>query len=117
MNKEDMVAIATEGFAGVANHMVAPGKYKDAMETGTHYTQDIEKAKALMAEAGYADGFTATIQAISGANNRYGKMAEVLLENLAEIGITATIEMGESATYLASWKQEQDHKQGAYVSH
>ena len=60
--------------------------------------QDIEKAKALMAEAGYADGFEITLTC--GNNNSEGlewtTIAEKVKQDLAEIGITVNIETLEA---------------------
>ena len=52
------------------------------------YPLDIEKAKALMADAGYPDGFTMTLDA---TNNRYvndAQIAQALASMLAKIGVT-----------------------------
>ena len=62
------------------------------------YPQDTEKAKELLAEAGYADGFTTTIYTPN-ANWRRN-IATYLQSCLAEIGITANIEVMEQAALL-----------------
>lgn len=105
INKEDMVAIAAEGLADVADYMVRPNLCIGAVETGVYYDHDVERARKLMAEAGYAGGFEVVILARTGENDIYIKTAEVLVENLAEIGITATIEQQESSTLLAGFKE------------
>lgn len=64
------------------------------------YNQDIEKAKALLAEAGYADGFTFTIQ-VSSAHPQHIETAEVLKEQLAAIGVTAQIQEIEWNSWLS----------------
>lgn len=49
--------------------------------------RDVEKAKALLAEAGYADGLTITFMGIAGLS--YEEFGGTLLaQNLAEVGIT-----------------------------
>jgi len=112
MNKEDMIAIGAEGLADVANHICRPELLYGTEETGVYYTRDIEKAKSLLAEAGYADGFEVVIQPLTSANGRYIRTAEVLLENLAEIGITATIEQGAGSTLLAAWREDKTYDIG-----
>lgn len=59
---------------------------------------DPEKAKALLAEAGYPNGFTAKFK-INQAP-MYSKPAEVIQEQLRKIGINAELELMERATYL-----------------
>jgi peptide/nickel transport system substrate-binding protein len=55
--------------------------------------RDLDKARALMAEAGYGSGFATTLLSSSGESNVL--MAQILSSNLAEIGINATIEQVE----------------------
>lgn len=61
------------------------------------YELDIEKAKQLLADAGYPDGFETTIWASGDVRQR---IAQVIQSNLAEIGITANIELLEWGAYL-----------------
>lgn len=70
----------------------------------TGYGYDVEKAKALLAEAGYADGFELTI------NFQVGDFAksvcQIIQAELQEIGITVTlnqIEVANYADYLGEW--------------
>ncbi|WJR65425.1 ABC transporter substrate-binding protein [Neorhizobium sp. CSC1952] len=69
--------------------------YKDL--TGV-YPYDPEKAKALLAEAGYANGFTFTIKAPQMAYAQ--RTSQVLQAMFAEIGVTMNIETTE---FPAKW--------------
>jgi peptide/nickel transport system substrate-binding protein len=60
-------------------------------------TPDIEAAKALMAEAGYADGFSTTITSWS-QYSFLSNAAVVLQEQLRQIGIEAELNLVENAT-------------------
>ena len=63
---------------------------------------DIEKAKALLAEAGYPDGFEMTIMTTA-VYNRGVEMGEILVEMLGEVGIKATLEVVERAVFTSAW--------------
>jgi len=63
------------------------------------YATDIEKAKELMAEAGYPDGFTMTITVPSNYQPHIDT-AQVIREQLKEIGVTANIELIEWDSWL-----------------
>ena len=70
--------------------------YTDKIAT---YEYNLEKAKALLAEAGYPDGFTCDIHTPSAL---YAKYAQVLQESLRQIGVTANIKQEELSAYKAS---------------
>lgn len=63
------------------------------------YTVDIEKAKELMKEAGYEDGFTLTVK-VPGNYAVHVNTAEILAQQLAQINIKVSIETIEWATWL-----------------
>ena len=64
------------------------------------YPHDEAKAKQLLADAGYADGFTFTVKVPS--NYTYHvQTAEVLANQLKKVGITMKIELIEWASWLS----------------
>lgn len=75
------------------------GKYY-MPELAEHYAKDTEKAKALLADAGYPDGFTFTIKVPSNYIPHV-ETAQVLAEELKGIGVTAEIELIEWETWLS----------------
>ena len=75
------------------------GKYFDDSLTN-YYTKDVEKAKALLAEAGYPDGFDMTITVPSNYKPHMDT-AEVLVQQLAQIGVNATIEPIEWESWVS----------------
>lgn len=64
------------------------------------YEYDPEKAKALLEEAGYPDGFDITIW--TNENQQRMDIAEVLQNQLKEVGINASAEVMEWGTYLTN---------------
>ena len=63
-----------------------------------------EGAKALLAEAGYGDGFTVELAADSSAADVITTALEIIQEQLAEVGITAEIKNYDQATWLDTRK-------------
>ena len=63
--------------------------------------QDQAKAKELMAEAGYPDGFPVKIQVYTGYNKSL-EACEMIASMLGEVGITVEIEPVDNATFNAS---------------
>jgi peptide/nickel transport system substrate-binding protein len=61
--------------------------------------QNLERARELLEEAGYGDGFTVTIRTNAGNTTRE-RMATYLQAQLAEIGITAEVEFQEWSTFF-----------------
>jgi peptide/nickel transport system substrate-binding protein len=74
------------------------------------YTHDPEKAKALLTEAGFPNGFETTLQVASG--NQEGKETAVYVQqSLAEIGIKVTIQELPGAAFT---EQLQKHELGFF---
>lgn len=70
------------------------------------YSTDMAKAKALMAEAGHADGFETTISFDMGFADVNEPMCVLIQESLAQIGIRATINKIPGA----NWRTELNKK-------
>ncbi|MFW6075586.1 MAG: ABC transporter substrate-binding protein, partial [Chloroflexota bacterium] len=71
------------------------------------YTQDVERAQELMAEAGFEDGFDVELQAIAGPE--HVPIAEIIQQQLQEININAEVvplEIGEFAANNADGEFE-----------
>lgn len=64
------------------------------------YPQDIEKAKKLLKEAGYPDGFEMTIT-VPNNYQQHIDTAQVLAEQLKQVGIQAEIQLMEWDSWLS----------------
>ena len=98
INRDEIILACKEGFG-------TPGKtfwgnnqygYYDEFEG---YDFDLDAAKALLAEAGYPDGFELTVTVVSGERV---VSAEVLQAQLKEIGITLHINEVDTAGITAA---------------
>ncbi|MBQ6416350.1 MAG: ABC transporter substrate-binding protein, partial [Butyrivibrio sp.] len=83
-------------------------KYYDPALNDT-YNQDVEKAKALLAEAGYPDGFTFTITVPSNYA-QHVDTAQVIAEELKAIGVTANIQEVEWNTWLSDVYSDKNYE-------
>ncbi|GEL77765.1 ABC transporter substrate-binding protein [Tenuibacillus multivorans] len=102
-NRESVADIVWNGDA-VVSGPVAPSMGDWAIDVGSHelYQNDIEKAKSLLEEAGYPDGFEITITTAS----TYADMvdtAQVLQQQWEEIGVNADIKQIEWGEYIDTW--------------
>jgi peptide/nickel transport system substrate-binding protein len=90
------------GFA-INNQQFLPVGYFGYVENNPYY-QDIEKAKALMAEAGYADGFDVELSTLTRERNR--TEAVVIQDNLAKIGIRVEINLMQGAQFYEKFRKQ-----------
>ena len=97
IDKQDLLDGATNGIGAVANSPLN--------ELHLGYTEsipfnefDLDKAKAKMVEAGYPDGFDCELMVNS--NNAISmKIAQIMQNELAAIGINVTVNQLEKATW------------------
>jgi peptide/nickel transport system substrate-binding protein len=66
--------------------------------------RDIAKAKALMVQAGYPNGFKASIMQNTSAMSFAGNAVEPLVAMLKDIGIESTIVPADQATFISKWR-------------
>ena len=100
INKQDIIDSVYSGYATRLGSNMSPAMgeyYQDGLQDV--YTPDVEKAKALLAEAGYPDGFKTKIS-VSSHNTMYADLAQVAVENLREVGIDVEIEVVEWGIWL-----------------
>lgn len=101
IDEQGILDLTSEGKGTIIGSSMFPafGKYymEELKET---YPHDVEKAKELLAEAGYPDGFTFTVKVPSNYQPHIDT-AQVLAEQLKEIGVTADIELIEWDSWLS----------------
>lgn len=108
INKDEVIEAAFSSYATKIGSNMSPAMgsfYKEGLED--YYETDLKKAKELLAEAGYPDGFSTTIT-VSSHTQRYSDIAQVAVENLKEIGIDADIEVVEWGVWLDRVYQGRD---------
>ncbi|WP_246943075.1 glutathione ABC transporter substrate-binding protein [Bacillus pinisoli] len=98
VNKEDIINGILDGQGVAAVGPLAPtvvGNYQGL----TPLAYDVEAAKALLAEAGFAEGFKTTLW-VNDGNKERADIAELIQAQLAPLGIEVSIEIVEWGAFL-----------------
>ncbi len=83
-------------YSVVPTNLVAGSlSQEEAEAAGVLFEQDLDRARELLAEAGYADGFTLNL--LTSEQAAYLTQYTVLQEELAQIGITVELEVVQHA--------------------
>ncbi|MGM9661925.1 MAG: ABC transporter substrate-binding protein [Oscillospiraceae bacterium] len=97
INKQDLLDGALNGIGSIANSPLNSLHlgYDDSIPFNEY---DVDAAKAKLAEAGYPDGFSCTLMVNS--NNAISlKIAQIMQNQLGQIGIEVSVEQLEKATW------------------
>ena len=100
VSPQDILDLGFDGKGTVIGSSMFPafGKYY-LPELSDMYGKDIEKAKELLSEAGYGDGFSFTITVPSNYQQHIDT-AQIIVEQLKEINVDATINLVEWGTWV-----------------
>ncbi|MCM8901243.1 hypothetical protein KVG29_08415 [Caldicoprobacter algeriensis] len=109
LNREEIIKFVFRGIGEVAYGYLPPALKDEYLEEsrGLAYEYNPEKARQLLAEAGYPNGFKATLSADN--SSKSSKLAEIIQRQLKEVGIETKIQLYDSASYtdmLKEGKQE-----------
>jgi peptide/nickel transport system substrate-binding protein len=97
LNRDDVIIGGAEGYAE-PTHCLVPTSVFGYDKNFKWYDQDLDKAKALLKEAGYPDGLD-VVFSMQGSST-YMKPAEVVQDQLRKAGIRVTFDKMERAAYL-----------------
>jgi peptide/nickel transport system substrate-binding protein len=103
INRDEIIAFMGADVSQPA-FSVVPNGYLGHTDDVVRYPYDPEKAKALLKEAGYPDGF-ATKAIISKRPPLLAPM-QIIQEQLRRVGITLDLEVVEHATYHAQIRED-----------
>lgn len=95
-NKEAIIQIVTQG---VGTPMTSFMSTATPLHTGDAplYPVDMEKAKALLAEAGYADGFSTSLLVLAGSQDEIG-IGTALQQMWAPLGVKLELQQVDNAS-------------------
>lgn len=111
VNKENVIIAATNGEGKVHTSVVNNTQFA-LDENLPEYEYDPEKAKSLLAEAGYPNGIDVTLTCYKGAP--YETIAAVVQYDMAAAGINVTVNPVEAAAQKAMMK-EGEHEMVVYA--
>ncbi|MDN4494772.1 ABC transporter substrate-binding protein [Ureibacillus sp. BA0131] len=89
-----------QGGAVPTTTMVGPGNFGHNPDLYETYNYDVEKAKELLAQAGYEDGFEMTLQAPRGRYLQDAEVAEMIAGMLAAINVKVNVEFLEWSNFV-----------------
>ena len=100
-DRQGVLDLLSDGKGTIIGSSMFPtfAKYYDASLADTYQT-NVEKAKALLTEAGYPDGFTFTIKVPSNYT-QHVETAQILEEQYKAIGVNCEIELIEWDSWLS----------------
>ena len=101
INRDEIMEVLSGGLGFPVGSSMYPAFTKYfTPELADYYSFDPGKARTLLAEAGYADGFDMEI-VVPSNHSPHIDTATVVVENLREIGVTATIRLVEWGTWVS----------------
>lgn len=101
IDRQMILDLAFDGYGALIGSSMYPafGKYFDE-ELTSYYTYDTAKAKDLLAQAGYPNGFDMTITVPSNYQPHMDT-AQVIVEQLKAVGVNATIQPIEWESWVS----------------
>jgi len=103
IDRKEIVSAIYDGYAEVTGPVpVSMGKWAVSVANNEFYTPNVDRAKALLRDAGYPNGFDMKITA--GITKYTSDEAQLIVSQLAKGGIRAEIVMMETAQYVAAWR-------------
>ncbi|MDL2327417.1 ABC transporter substrate-binding protein [Ruminococcaceae bacterium OttesenSCG-928-A11] len=107
LNRDEILLGGHEGNGIVNNCICASGAF-GYLPDYEYYEQDLEKAKALVAEAGYPDGVDVVFKQDS--SKYYMPSAEIVQAQLKKVGINVTFEKLERSAWLDTVASNRDYE-------
>ena len=100
IDKDQLIKVVLRGEAVPMSSPFPKGVAGGYVEGLAPYPYDPDKAKALLAQAGYPDGFSFNFKAPDGRYLQDKAVAQAIAGQLAKVGIKAELETVEWSTYV-----------------
>ena len=110
LNRQEVFDFVSDGKGTAIGSSMFPAFEKYYMEElNDYYTTDLEKAKELLTQAGYPDGFSFVMKVPSNYT-QHVDTAQVLAEQFKKIGVDAQIELIEWDSWLSDVYSARDYQ-------
>lgn len=109
VDREAIVAGVLGGLGIPANSVIAESVFGYAPQEGLDY--DPDRARELLAEAGYPDGFSTTLWTPQGRYYMDREVTVAVQAMLLEIGISANVEIIDWSSYLTMLREPEGQNQ------
>lgn len=110
VNRQSIIDLVSGGYGTIIGSNMFPNfKVYYADELVNIYDNNVEIAKELLKEAGYEDGFEFTITVPSNYQFHIDT-AQIIVEQLKQIGVTAKIQQIEWASWLSDVYKERNYE-------
>lgn len=96
IDRQNIISVIYDGEAEENSNVCAKNRFGYS-EDQQQYTYDLDKAKELLAEAGYADGYDLGTLLVA---ERHSALATVIQSDLAKAGLTVKVEVKEFNAYI-----------------
>jgi len=111
LNKDLIIERILGGTAQALNGVMSPDAFAFNADL-TEYAYDPEKAKQLLADAGYPDGIDLVID----AEGQFKEIAEAVAATLGDSGIRATVSVGEASVLNTQWDPKAPKERDLYFT-
>lgn len=98
INKDEIITAINQGFGDKVGSYL-PSSAKEYMDTNDVIPYDVEKAKALLKEAGYQEGFRIGLT-LPKNYSLYLNMGQIIADQLEKIGVHCDIQVVEWADWM-----------------
>ncbi|MGH6923224.1 MAG: ABC transporter substrate-binding protein [Propylenella sp.] len=111
LNKSLIIERILGGTAQPLNGVMSPDAFSFNADL-TEYSHDPEKAKQLLADAGYPDGIDLVID----VEGQFKEIAEAVAATLGDAGIRATVSVGEASVLNTQWDPKAPKERDLYFT-
>ena len=110
LDRDEMIGVLWEGTGFLNNALPAgqrsfylPPRSTEMGENAKYFKRDVDAAKKLLADAGFADGLKVPlVSPLNAYGNTFNQSVELVIKQLKDVGITADLRPQDYSAYISS---------------